>query len=708
MAEILICGNTELFTEDALVSLAEECKVVLAGETSVSLHKKNIEVHKVRPTDERFHQLFDVYSFRTVFYVSGYVDGGNGLYGEQQLLEQVMNECEKSKVDKLVIFSTIDSQNFDLQYDENQELPDREYHTGRSFHADQMEAMCRYFMKRSKLCTVLLRLPYLADDINDRNFLGKIFHSIYEKKKAVFPCRKDDGIVFLTFRDLTDLMIQINDETEDESGSYCVTSGYSYTYGDLEGIFKLLCPEAEIVYENEAGIVCPFEYSKTLRRIYGFVPKENAMENMGTYYQIFLEKVIGERQDFKGKILRFLKKAGQGVFRYLELFVFFLLAELISRFTSDSVYFRFVDVRLFYIVIMGTIHGMRFGLIAAFLESLALAGDYLQIGMNGTVLFYNIENWIPFAVYFMAGSITGYVSNKKADALLYLKQEYSLLRDKYLFLNDVYHGAIRNKKEYKKQILGFKDSFGKIFDAVQKLDHELPGSIFFEGLKVLENIMENHSIAIYTLDSWQKYGRLVICSNSMLKKLTKSVRIQDYQKVFDVVKKGGVWKNTDLLPGMPMYACGILRGDSIAVLITIQEVNLDQYSMYYANIFQILCGLVQAAFLRAVEYEELAHGQIFYSDTNIVCPERLHQILNVQKAMKKEGVADYMLLRFEDRNKEKINEQLSGIVRASDVLGVDEDGNIYLMLLQMSRENLNIVGDRLESRGLKYQIVENM
>ena len=63
------------------------------------------------------------------------------------------------------------------------------------------------------------------------------------------------------------------------------------------------------------------------------------------------------------------------------------------------------------------------------------------MGMNATVLFYNIENWIPFAIYFMSGSITGYVANKKADALRYLKQEYSLLRDKYLFLDQVYHGG---------------------------------------------------------------------------------------------------------------------------------------------------------------------------------------------------------------------------------------------------------------------------
>lgn len=46
------------------------------------------------------------------------------------------------------------------------------------------------------------------------------------------------------------------------------------------------------------------------------------------------------------------------------------------------------------------------------------------------------------------------------------------------------------------------------------------------------------------------------------------------------------------------------------------------------------------------------------------------------------------------------------MIRASDVLGTDEDGNIYLLLVQMNRENFRIVGDRLNGKGMKYQIVE--
>lgn len=76
--------------------------------------------------------------------------------------------------------------------------------------------------------------------------------------------------------------------------------------------------------------------------------------------------------------------------------------------------------------------------------------------------------------------------------------------------------------------------------------------------------------------------------------------------------------------------------------------------------------------------------------------------------MKEEGVADYVLLRFEDRDKVRVNEQLAGMIRASDVIGMDEKGNIYLLLVQMNAANLAVVGERLQSKGMNYQIVEEM
>lgn len=706
MTEILICGCTELFTEDALLRLAEEYRVIVAGASAVSGNQKHITIYKTSPAEEKFHQLFDVYSFQTVYYVSGYADGGTGLFGEVQHLEQVMAECSRSRVNKLVVFSTVDSQNYMENYGKQGELLKKDYFSSRCFGAGQMEEMCRYFMERSKMPTVMIRLPYLVDRVNDKNFLGRIFRNMYEKDKVMLPYHREDPLDLFTLGDLVELMFRLTEETEDDSGIYYAVSGYHYTYGDLEEMLKIAVPDVKIVYENYPFLTELPPYPTQLRRKYGFIPMDNAIENIGTYYRVFVNEVVTRNSGIMEKLISVFSTARKGVLKYVELVLVFVIAEIISHYTSESIYFKFVDVRLFYIIIMGTIYGMRTGLVAAALECLVLIRQYAFMGMNGTILFYNIENWIPFVVYLMAGSITGYISDKKDGALAFIRREYSLLRDKYLFLSDVYNGAVENKGEYKRQILGFKDSFGKIFDAVQKLDSEYPQRIFFEGVKVLEDILENHTIAIYTMDSWQKFGRLAVCSNSLLTKLTKSIRMEDYQQLYDIVKKGQVWKNTELISGMPMYACGIFKEGTMVLLITIQKADVEQYGMHYMNIFQIMCGLVQTSFLRAMEYEELTESKMYDAKTHIAYPEKLRQLWEVQESMKEAGVADYVLLRFADKDKERVSEQLMGMIRASDVLGTDENGNIYLLLVQMNKENFRIVGDRLNGKGIEYQVVE--
>lgn len=708
MATILVTGKTELFTQKALERISKNYKVIMTGQKKLFHTDRDIRFFQVTPVEEKFSQLFDVYSFDAVWYVSGYADGGEGTFGESKMLEQTFLECSRSRVEKLILLSCVDSQNFVEQYGRNGAVIRKEYPLGRAFGAAQLEELAEYLGEKTRTKTVILRLPYVADRINEENFLGSIFEKMVQEEKVFFPYHAHDRVDFVSMRDLDSLLVSVTEETEDESGSYFVTSGYQYRYSDLEELLKLANPKLQIIYENYPDTARVPDYPLELRKRYGFVPVDNVMENIGSCYRTYLNERKKGGHGIWGRVKHLLKAAGKGIFKYIELLLVFVLAEFLSRYTSNSVYFKFVDVRLFFIVIMGTMYGMRMGVLAALLECVVLIREYMQIGINGMLLFYNIENWIPFVIYIITGSVTGYVKNKKTEDLDFAHKEYSLLRNKYIFLNEVYHGAIENKGEYKRQILGFKDSFGKIFDAVQKLDTLLPESIFLEGLRIMEDILENRSIAIYTLDSWQRFGRLAVCSNSLLSRLTKSIKLEDYPQLLEQVKNGGVWKNAELKKDTPMYACGVFRDGNISLLITIWEVETTQYGMRYMNVFKILCGLVQTSFLRALDYQALGEEKMYYPGTNVLYPDRLRQLAGVQQDMKDAGVADYVLIRFADRDMHRISESLSGMIRATDILGADENGFLYLLLVQMNRQNFGIVGGRLASKGIAYELVEKV
>ena len=114
-------------------ALSEEYKVVVAGKTALKERNKNINIYLTSPEEEQFRQLFDVYSFQAVFYISGYADGGEGLFGEIQQLEKVMLECRRSRVEKLIVLSTIESQNFVIQYGKQGEVLKKDYASSRTF-----------------------------------------------------------------------------------------------------------------------------------------------------------------------------------------------------------------------------------------------------------------------------------------------------------------------------------------------------------------------------------------------------------------------------------------------------------------------------------------------------------------------------------------------------------------------------------------------
>ena len=703
MASYLIVGQTHLISDESVERLAAENTVVLAGsEAKYGGKTRSVHTYASTPADDDFKQLFDAYTFDAVWYISGYADCRPGAFGEEKLLEKALETAAVSRIEKFVLLSSVYSLNYFADFNASGEA-ETGYNDLSSFGASQLEELAAFYAKKSGMKVVTIRVPYIADRLNDQNFLGRVFCDAHEGKKVIFPHSAEDRIDFLSVSDLLALLVQVTEENEDVTGSYVAVSGYRHTYSDLEERLREAVPEIDVEYERTpCDIVWP-DYPNELRKRYGFIPMDDVLDSVGEYYAAFVDEVYSEKE---GLLKRLFKKFSSGIFKYIELILLLLVTEIIAQFTSNSVYFKFVDVRLAYIVIMGTVHGMRTGILAALLESVVLIFEYIGLGMSGTLLFYNIENWIPFVVYLMAGSIPGYVRDKSAEETQFVKSEYDLLRNKYLFLNNAYYGAIQNKGEFKRQILGFKDSFGKIFDAVQKLDSELPQSVFLEGLKVMEDILENRSVAIYTVDSRQRFGRLVACSGNLLSRLSVSIPLEEYSEMYGEVKAGRVYKNTALRQDMPMYACGVFQNGSVVLLVVLWDASSEQYGNHYTNIFQIICGLVQTSFLRALEYEKLRHDSSVIPGTRVVLPERFEQIISVNEELKQAGAAEYMLLRFEERDPEKLSEALSGMVRASDTIGQGSDGRLYLLLTQVTGQNFSIVGQRLAQRSLAYDVVD--
>ncbi len=710
---ILICGKTELLDRDTLKLISEYYRVVAVGEKSNSdIYKtkisKRINTYIEDTTSDNFRKIMFSYSPDVVWFFSGFMDGGDGLDNEYKKIESVIHNCSLYDVSKLVYVSSINSLHYAVSHNDNKE--EKVFASARGFDCYQAERLVEYSAEQNNVKSVILRVPYLYDKENCCNYLGTVFDAISDGKPVDFPYNRFERFEFLSVRSMTELLIAITEETMDRGGTFTATSGDDLTYSAFASTIEGIEPRADFRYNEDAFydlVLDADNETARLRKEYGFIPAGNLQEILEDSYRSFNRTSV-KKNAAKEKIKKLFLRFSHTTFKFAELIILFLIVQLLLKHTTNNVMFKYVDLRLFFVVILGTTYGMFIGLIAGLLECISLFYSYIQTGVTGTMLFYNMDYWLPFAIYLMTGAITGYLVSAKDQKLKFEEEEVVTLQNKYLFLNDVYMSVIDNKEEYKRQILGYQDSFGKIFEAVENLDSSTPADIFMNGVETLERILDNHSIAIYTMDQYQKFARLVACSREMNTKLQRSLNIDKFREVYDVIVTRETWKNTDFKEGLPIYSYAIVEKDNVRLMISIYEASSIQMGLYYMNLFTILCHLIRVSFMRALEYQAAIQDEKYIKDTEVLKPEYFEIELASQRNMSDAGVASYVLLKLNTDDVIKTCEKLENLIRHTDFVGMGSDGGNYLLLTQINKAIFETIGERLKKNDIDYTIVEGM
>jgi len=388
----------------------------------------------------------------------------------------------------------------------------------------------------------------------------------------------------------------------------------------------------------------------------------------------------------------------------LEMIAVFLAAEFMTSWTAENYRIDYVDFRLLFVVIMGVTHGTGAGIVASILACMGyFSRDIFE--SNIQIIFFNIENWLPFAAYFLSGTIVGHFRDKSVETLRFTNEQQEILEGKYKFLNELYTKTLENKEEYSRQLIGYEDSFGKIYQVVRKLNSSLTDNIFYEAVYSIEEILKTTSVAIYTIGKNSHFARLNVCSREVNARLAKSLDLVEYPNLQELLLQNQHWYNVDGIKQYPAYAAPVWKDDMLQGMIVIWNAPAKQMTMDYYNKFCILSGLVQDALIRAIEFgEHQLHNQMV-DNTKILKPQYFEEILTMKEKMGKEGMSDYMLLklRAEHMTLFDIGEAVSKSIRNTDTLGMREDGGIYLLLAQTNEKSLQIVKSRLMEKGIHLE-----
>lgn len=689
--EVLVVGNTAYVDDDFCAKAFPEdhVQVVAAQDT------RRDESSPHASWKELLQHLDQAYEFERVVYLSNYLTPHTDTVGDIELLRTVFRACAGRRVQLLYVAGPAGAEG----------AADAAGRTGKGIIAHAANDLCRYYAAREGVQTKILRVPFLctASVALEDPFLVPLFDACSTGSVALQGA-EDAAFPLLCAEELAVLIRRIFDSWDVSFETLDVADAFHRTAGDLGGALQGLFPGLSVAYGESTGYALPA--GDIVRKRYGWFQRFDLLRDLSTIHARWANTRTNKANPLRAAIDRIQLRTLP--IKCLETGAAWVLFEVLEHLFSQSAQLNVLDYRLLYVVLIGTLYGLDFGLVAALLASIGLAVSYFALyGYTFQGLFYEPSNWLPFIAYFVVGAVCGYVQLRNSEAVKAERDENELVRNRNTFLTRLYHDAIEDKRAYKRQIVGRHDSFGKIFAVTQELDVLNPRDIYRKCCELLGEILENDSVTIYHV-SGGAFARLVAASPAISNNVPRSLSLDDLAPVLQG-SISGLWVNRALTPGLPMFGYAIERDGAPAVLIFVRHVAESQMTLYYQNLFRILCGLVESSLGRAFDYEAVAQDKRCVAGTCVLNHDAFGRELAAEQALADNKMGSFLLLRVVP-GMEPVGELVGAIgsaIRESDAAGLVDGDTLYLLMRQATEADLPVICARLDAKHITVEPVDS-
>ena len=689
--EVLVVGNTA-YVDDDFCSKAfpgDHVKVVAAAES------RRDESSPHASWNELLQHLEQAYEFDRVVYLSNFLTPHTDIMGDIELLRSVFRACMGRRVQLLYVAGPAGAEG----------AADAAGRTGKGIIARAANDLCCHYAAHEGVQAKILRVPFLytASAALEDPFFAPLFDACLTGSVAL-QGSEDAAFPLLCAEELAVLMHRIFDSWDVSFETLDVADTFHHTSGEVGEALKAVFPDLAVAYGDSAGYALPV--SDIVRVRYGWFQRYDLLRDLSTIQAHWDAGRAGKVNPLRAAIDRIQMHTLP--IKCLETGVAWVLFEVLEHLFSQSAQLNVLDYRLLYVVLIGTLYGLDFGLVAALLASVGLAVSYFtQYGYTFQGLFYEPSNWLPFIAYFVVGSVCGYVQLRNREAIKVERDQNELVRNRNTFLTQLYHDATEDKSTYKRQIVGRHDSFGKIFAVTQELDVLNPRDIYRKCCELMGEILENDSVAIYHV-SGGAFARLVAASPVIAEDAPRSISLDQLAPLLGGEGRSSLWVNRELTSGLPMFGYTIERDGAPAVLIFVRRAAEKQMTLYYQNLFRILCGLVESALGRAFDYEAVAQDKRCVDGTCVLKQAAFGQELAAEQALADGKMGSFLLLRVVP-GMEPVGELVGAIgsaIRESDAAGLVDGDALYLLMRQAKACDLPIIRERLSAKQIAVEPVD--
>jgi UDP-glucose 4-epimerase len=557
-----------------------------------------------------------------------------------------------------------------------------------------------------------VRVPYIYGPREKNSFLYKLIKAVKIQGNIEVKAHK---LTHFSSLHIEDFFIFVSSLLEDETRPDLQVfnlNAEDVNFSFLAQLFNYYFPKVSfsfIAYDSAEPSKQEIEV-KAAKENYNWNPQHQLIKDLPSLLQIDTDEPA-RRKPLMEKLKTFTISY-RPLLIWGEVILGAFLTHMLTVWTNTIIEFKYIDYRLLYVVIIGSTHGLLFGVLAALLAAVSGAINWYHIGLDWALMIYNVENWIPFALFFLAGTVTGYSRDKKDNEIDFERHQTELIHEKYGFLYNLYDEISSIKDRLRDQLVGYRDSFGRFFRIANELNELDEDNIFIKALVVLEDVMNNNQISIYSIESTGSYGRLEVKSTGLEQQIPRSLKLSDFSEALGFLKEGAVFQNTNLLPNYPAYIAPISNKGRLIGLVVIWEAEFKQFTIYYLNLFKVITGLIQSSLVRAAIFKNAQIEKLYISSTQIMKPDPFKQSLETKKKMRRNKIADFQIFKIEKGEKswEELFEHLSKGIRADDIIGVLDENNThcYVLLANASIENIGIISERLHNLGLESEYVEEL
>lgn len=696
--EILVTGRLASISSSFYDKLTEHHKVITASDDlDPGIIGRLCTPFKMSIQDEQFNKLFISYSFQKVIYFTDRPEEKNNYFLDFQDLETTLRLCSEYDVKDFLCISSTYVYDGIVDADEST-IPSPVDKNALSLFA--CEQLCEFYRKYQGLTVMVLHTPCLFGHFENKSIIGNMLQQIADNNHVLFQSDSNQHVDFLAQEDLGELVVRIFYEQNEDMHVLNVKGISSMTFAQLGEIAEYSTHTTRVSFSGVSAPVYPPMTTRVAQESFDWFPVIHIEDELLSLSRDLRKKTESARIGRLQRIITILRKK-TWIMKSLELVGGYFLMEYLNILTDTSIQYSFIDFRLLFVVLLGVTHGIKTGFIAASLASLSCIIAYADSGTDWRVILYNIDYWLPFIAYFLVGSIIGHIKDKYTNDLSFVTDEKNDMQKRYVFLNELYLTSLQNKGQFKKQIVSYRDSFGRIFEITKRLNTVMPDLIFKEALLALEDVLENHTVSIYSKNEQGTFMRLSVCSKKIFGSAIKSLDLMRYPMLKEATENNTVWVNKKMLEGYPDYAFPVYHNDSLILLIMLQDAAFEQMAMYYANTFKILCSLIETSLLRALEHSENFNDEMYIPGTKVMQSKAFKDILRVREEMGDASMLEYSLISI-DTNSEniaRVAEEIHKYLRYNDVMGESEDGKLHIILTQTSRDNIPIILERFKTIG---------